>query len=367
MRGRRCKGGVETDLPLHPRPRKHFSTQTTYPCKPNRMSTSGKVVALLVALFTIFGIYYFQRNIVGERSLTGLTPTKETEYIIDADTANEVDDLFAIIGAIARDDRGKTGPRLAGLTAAQFHTSPLASNRSAEESQVINEQLAQLMGRPQLRTLVGTNRPLESLSQPRKSPAAAFIAERASRATPSNKLQVFVLGPCTNVASAILLDPELASVIHVRYLGFWYDPATGTYDKDEFNTGNDPIALNYLLDNPALEFTVMTATTSESLQFTREELDTQLPANHRLTNYLKNRWDTYDRWWTEEDPTKRQWTMWDVASLEAWFEPQWATLEKVYAPEQNFTRKIGIYTAIEADSMKATYWEVVRAALETME
>ena len=331
------------------------------------MSTPGKVVALLVALFTLLGIWYFQRNIIGERSLTGLAPTTGTEYIIDADTANEIDDLFAIIGAIARDDRGKTGPKLAGLTAAQFHTSPLAGPRSAEESQVINEQLAQLMGRPQLRTLVGTNRPLESVNQPRKSPAAAFIAERASRATPFNKLQVFVLGPCTNVASAILLDPDLAGVIHVRYLGFWYDPATGTYDKDEFNTGNDPIALNYLLNNPALEFTVMTATTSEALQFTREDLDTELPKNNRLTKYLKNRWDTYDRWWTEEDPEKQQWTMWDVASLEAWFEPQWVTLEQVYAPEENFSRKIGVYTAIEADSVKANYWNVVRTALARAE
>ena len=194
--------------------------------------------------------------------------------------------------------------------------------------------------------------------------AAAFIAERASLAKPRNKLQVFLLGPATNLASAILLKPEIAEVIHARYLGFWYDPATGQYDKKEFNTGNDTLALNLLLDNPKLEFTVMTATSSEQLQMTREELNTSLPQDHRLTQYLQTRWDGFDRWWTEQDPDKTQWTMWDVASIEAWFEPQWASLERRPAPPQNLDRQIGVYTDIDADSMRTHYFATLRAWME---
>jgi len=321
----------------------------------------GKIVAAAVAAFTIFGVYYFFANIVGDRNQPTPRPGTEMEYIIDADTANEIDDLFAIAGAIARDDRGTTGPKLAGLIASQFHTSILAGPRSADESQAINQDLVRIMERPQLRTLVGSNQPLADKHTPKKSPAAAFIAERASLASKNNKLQVFILGSCTNVASALLLEPKIAEVIHVRYLGFWYDEATGVYNKDEFNTNNDPIALNLLLDNRNLEFTVMTATTSEQLQMRRSDLDTRFPQGHRLTQYLKDRWDTYDRWWTEEDPEKTSWTMWDVASVEAWFEPELATLVQKPAPAGNLEREIGVYVGIDSSAMLDNYFRVISA------
>ena len=328
------------------------------------MSTPGKIVALLVALATLYGIYYFANNIVGDnRYATPARPDNEMEYIIDADTANEIDDLFAIVGALARHDRtGQSdGPRLAGLVASQFHTSPLASDRSAAESQAINQDLARLMGQADLRLAEGSNRPLKDARTPRRSTGAAFIAERASLASRENKLQVFVLGSCTNVASALLLDPDLAYRMHVRYLGFWRDSLTGAYDLNEFNTGNDSLALEVLLSDSRLEFTVMTATTSEALQMTREDLATRLPQNERLTKYLLDRWDDYDRWWTDEDPEKTRWTMWDVASLEAWFEPELATLEYLPGPTG---REIGVYTGINADAMLDNWFGVVEKWLE---
>ena len=333
----------------------------------------GKVVAGLVVLFTIVGVIYFFVNIVGQGNFNDryaaspAAPGAATEYIIDADTANEVDDLFAIVGALAREkqrmDSGGEGPILAGLTAAQFHTSPLATGRSADESQAINDKLAQVMELPRLRTLRGSNRPIQPDGEPRRSPAAAFISERAGRATPDNKLQVFVLGSATNLASAILLEPSIAKVIHARYLGFWFDPSTGEYDKQEFNTGNDTIALNLLLDNRDLEFTVMTATTSKQLQMTRGALETELPQNKAVTKYLKDRWDGYDRWWTDEDPDKTQWTMWDVALIESWFEPDNATLETRPAPANNRKRNIGVYTDIDESKMLDGYFQTINDAL----
>ena len=56
--------------------------------------------------------------------------------VIDADTANEVDDLFALVRAINE-------PKfdLLGVTSAQFHTSPLATDSTVLESQRINEKI----------------------------------------------------------------------------------------------------------------------------------------------------------------------------------------------------------------------------------
>lgn len=318
------------------------------------------LVACLVYLYLwslVFGARFDDLSAAAEAR------SRQPHYIIDADTANEVDDLFAIVGALARDNRYHYDrPLLVGLTAAQFHTSPLAGSTTALESQRINEQLLKLMYAT-VPSFPGSDQPLRSATEAQPSPASQFIVAEARKASPEQKLTVFILGSCTNLASAILSDSSIVPNVHARYLGFWYDPATGVYDKKEFNTGNDPAALNLLLNTKGLEFTVMTATSSQALQMTREQLDNKLPADSPVTQYLQKRWDTYDRWWTEADPGKKQWTMWDVASLEAWFNPQLATLENRPAPAENLPRDINVYTAIDSGQMLEQWFMVVDSSL----
>lgn len=316
---------------------------------------------LLLGLGVLGGLSYLLRLYWSANSGLYLDNPR---YIIDADTANEIDDLFAILGALARN--AQKGPKLLAVTGAQFHTSPLAGDYTAEESHRINEQLVYGMGRQDVRVLVGSNEPLSAKDRPRDSPAARYIIQAALQESPKRKLDVFILGSCTNVASAIIADPAIVPNLHVRYLGFWYDPVTGVYDKNEFNTGNDTLALNLLLDTPGLEFTVMTATTSLALQMKRSELDTRLPQNNKITTLLKNRWDTYERWWTEEDLQKLQWTMWDVASVEAYFEPELAIKEPRPAPKDNLAKDIQVYTAIDSTRMLDNYFSIVSEALNDL-
>jgi len=61
------------------------------------------------------------------------SPDRRIRIIIDADTGNEVDDLFALVGAMASDSFD-----IKGISSAQFHTSPLASDSTVLESQKIN-------------------------------------------------------------------------------------------------------------------------------------------------------------------------------------------------------------------------------------
>ena len=65
---------------------------------------------------------------------------KPLRLIIDADTANEVDDLYAIARALLE-------PRLdvIGLTSAQWHTNPRTPNDSVGESQRINLEISKLV------------------------------------------------------------------------------------------------------------------------------------------------------------------------------------------------------------------------------
>ena len=278
-------------------------------------------------------------------------PTGRLPLLIDADTANEIDDLYAIVRALHE-------PRfdLRGLTSAQFHTSPLAGSSTVAESQAMNVELLRRAGRSDLPHPVGSPVPLAAPDRPAASPAADFIIAQAHALPEAQRLHIAVLGPCTNVASAILQDPAIVPRLVVHYIGFWHDPLTNVYDKKEFNSGNDTLAIEVLLDTPGLDLRVMTATTSQHLVFERTRAEATLRDCGPTGQYLLDRWATYPRWWTQDDPAKRRWIMWDVAVIEALAHPEWATLDTLPAPPENGGRPIGIYTAIDTAAMQADYW-----------
>ena len=279
------------------------------------------------------------------------TKPKGLPIIIDADTANEVDDLFALVRAIE-----EPSFNLLGITSAQFHTSPLASDNTVLESQKINEDIIRLMDRADIPLPMGSKDPLRSVTESQRSEASDFIVKYAHDHTPDDPLHVVILGSCTNVASAILQDPSIIPNLSVHYLGFWHEPATNVYNKKEFNSGNDTLAVNFLLDVEGLAFDVMTATTSQHLVFKKEVVDKNLKGKGGIFDYLVDRWDAYERWWTKEDPEKLEWIMWDVAIVEALIHPELTTKELFSTPPENTQREIGVFTKIDVPQMELNFW-----------
>jgi purine nucleosidase len=274
--------------------------------------------------------------------------------IIDADTANEVDDLFALAGAMASDEFN-----ILGITSAQFHTSPLASDNTVSESQKMNEELIRLAGRTDISLPLGANKPLESMVKPNNSPASKFIVDQANLVAAGDSLVLVILGSCTNVASAILQDPGIIPKIRVYYLGIWHNPATNEYDKKEFNSGNDTLAVDLLLSMPGLDLTIMSATTSQYLVFDKDLTRSELADNGDLGEYLMNRWDTFNRWWKPEDSVKQDWIMWDVAILESIAEPELAEKKTFLTPADLGARPVTIYTKIDQVEMEKRFWSKV--------
>ncbi len=275
--------------------------------------------------------------------------------VIDADTANEVDDLYAIVRAIVEPKFN-----ILGITSAQFHTSPLATDSSVHESQRINERILQLMGQNTIPIPLGSNVPIENNAEPASSPASNFIVDMAHKLPAGQKLNVVVLGSCTNVASAILEDPSIIQKLKVHYIGFWHNVETNTYDKKEFNTGNDPKAVEILLNTEDLDLNIMTATTSQHLVFKKSEVDVNLKNKGGISDYLINRWESYERWWTKEDPEKRSWIMWDVAIIEALAHPQLSKTDTFLTPIENTQRLINIHTEIDVEIMKKDFWQSLK-------
>jgi inosine-uridine nucleoside N-ribohydrolase len=287
--------------------------------------------------------------------LTQVEKTKKLKVIIDADTANEVDDLYALARAIEEPNID-----LIAISSAQFHTSPLASDSSVWESQEINEKLIELMRRSTLDLPLGANEPLENLQEARVSAASTFIVNTALSLKKEEKLDLVILGSCTNVASAILQDPRIISRIRVHYLGFWHDSETNNYDLKEFNSGNDTLAVRVLLETEELDLTVMSATTSQNLVFEKSIVDQNLKGKSALGDFLVDRWDKFHRWWTKDDPEKTKWTMWDLAIIEALIHPEWTSVSNFTTPEGYKRREIKIHTAINREAMEADFWQSIR-------
>ena len=188
--------------------------------------------------------------------------------IIDSDSGNEIDDLFAISLAII-------DPKidLIGLSSAQWNMHPNATDSSVYVSQKINEELLSL------HDTLGIPHPLGASEQtgywgdtkPISSPAASFILEEAKKLRYGKKLNVVTLGAVTNLATAIMTDTTIAKKIVWYGMALKYDNKTRVWDKNEFNVRNDLDAMDYLLNREGLETHIMTATTSRSLKLGKVE------------------------------------------------------------------------------------------------
>ena len=271
--------------------------------------------------------------------------------IIDADTANEVDDLYAIVRALHADELN-----VMAITSAQFHTSPLATDSTVYESQKINEDIISLMDRDDVVLPLGANGPMTAPTSPASSEASAYIINTAREHSPEDPIHVAVLGSCTNMATAIVEAPDIIPNVRVHYIGFWHDTLTQVFDLKEFNSGNDTFAVQVLLDAEGLDFDVMTATTCQHLVLTKEEVDQHLKGKGGISDYLVNRWETYTRWWTQEDPEKQEWIMWDVAIIEALIHPELAEKRPFKAPSNTPSRVIDAYIDIDVSTMIYNFW-----------
>lgn len=167
---------------------------------------------------------------------------------IDADTANEIDDLYAIVRALLEPTF-----MVVGLSSAQWNHR-LSPPDTVSLSQKINEDIVSLMGRKDVPTTLGAEMIMGKPwggDEPRDSPAAqAMIA--AARTLPSEeKLTIACLGAVTNLASAVKLAPDIASRIRCYMLAgrFYADRACGTKTNSTFVTTSTPPTSSSTLRN----------------------------------------------------------------------------------------------------------------------
>ena len=162
-------------------------------------------------------------------------PTGKVDVVLDTDTYNEIDDQFAAAYLLNYGEK----LNVKGICAAPFHNARSTSPADGmERSYREIFKLLKLAGREDLYDAVyaGSREYLPDEQTPVESPAARFMAELSKRYSPEKPLYIVAIGAITNVASALLLEPEMKESVVIVWLG---GTAHHCHRNDEFNLMQD--------------------------------------------------------------------------------------------------------------------------------
>ena len=299
--------------------------------------------------FILLGIFLLYVIVSNIGFFQNIVEANNEMVIIDADTGNEMDDMYAITRALLENKID-----VIGLCSTQWFNHPEAGDSTVWISQQLNEKILRRLNMTHIPNPIGAEDPLRFWDEPvaNKSPAAEYIMKRADELPGGEKLNVVILGAATNLASALIMKPEIAGKIRCYIMGLKYEPMKRIWDKNEFNTRNDLDAMDYLLNNEELEMWIMTATTSAELVFTKQEIFEAMDGRQGIWELLVDRWKT-------KYPDHDQWIMWDIAIIEAIIHPDLATVREIYTPDENTHRKVHVYTRINVKSMKKDFFKTI--------
>jgi inosine-uridine nucleoside N-ribohydrolase len=268
---------------------------------------------------------------------------QQTKIILDADTGNEVDDLYAIVRALI-----EPGWEILALNAAQWQSSQWASAETMEESHRLNQVLVgYLKMENRVPTMRGGHRRMYDWGDLAQHSAAAYgIIREARRLPPGQKLTVVVLGALTNVASALYIDPEIESSLEVYWLGLNHDFGSGKTTRVDFNAIMDPRATHIMLESE-VEMHIVPGNVAAAMEFNYVETAARFEGIHPLGDYL------LDRWTQHLDGGRYSRTIWDLGLIGAMIHPEWATEIKAEGFENP---NIWLYRDLDAPSIRDEFF-----------
>ncbi len=245
--------------------------------------------------------------------------------VLDCDTANEIDDQFAIAYAL-----GSPSLDVRGVISVQ--NTLIHGAGSVERYQEEAERVVALCGKSaSVPCLRGAVRPMETRASPVPSEGLDFLIAEARR----GPLTIIATGPITDVASLLLVAPEVRENVRVVWLGGFPDVTTYTrWRLGELNGRADiaawrvlfaqPVALLQLPGWPGVEKLAV-----EYGPYLAELRDLGRP----IATYLA---DICDAWRVHREalgygPQTRK-ILWDVANVAAVIHPAAVTVTPTATP-----------------------------------
>lgn len=210
------------------------------------------------------------------------TPEGKFDVVLDTDAYNEIDDQFALSYMLCSQDK----LRVKAIYAAPFFNKNAFSpedgmKKSYEE--ILN--LLQLAGETEMTANVykGSRNYMKDEKTPVLSVAAENLSRTAMEYSAENPLYIVAIGAITNIASALLLNPQIAQRIVIVWLGghsFEY------HDTDEFNMWQDIAAARVVFNCNAPLVLLPCNGVVSSFSTSRYELEHWLKGKNKLCDYL---------------------------------------------------------------------------------
>lgn len=289
-----------------------------------------------------------------------MTDSAPLRVVFDTDTANEIDDQFALAWALRAPER----LQIEAVHAAPFsHGAFFAACAAAAEERggppTQFEALAQQIGPEQIAALVertsiadteqrsfdeihrvfeaagvdpggrvkhGSAAYMTAPDRPVESEAAENLIALAKTASPEAPIHVATIGVPTNVASALLLDPSIAPHLQVIFLAGY--PSGAGLPDDSFNLVQDRHASNVLLESDVPLLYIPGYQVAEVLQLALPAAREWLQGRGRLAQSL---FETYTNNPIEPEPGKpgKSWVLWDIIATAWLIEPAWVPTREV--------------------------------------
>lgn len=248
-------------------------------------------------------------------------PDSCVRMILDTDTYNEIDDQFAVVHALLSPDKLK----VESIYAAPFH-----NNRSKDAEDGMEKSYDEIL---RLLTFLnvesegfayrGSTAFLSSVDSPIESDATTDLIERAL--SDSNEpLYVVAIGAITNVASAILIEPEILKNIVVVWLGG--NPLYWPHTR-EFNLAQDVLGTRVVLDSGVPFVHLPARGVVSHLLTTVSEMERYVQGRGKVGDYLVEIFKEYNK-----DHYAWSKVIWDISATAYVINSSWVPTEIVHSP-----------------------------------
>lgn len=236
-------------------------------------------------------------------------PVGKVDVVLDTDAYNEVDDQFALAYLLCSGEK----LNVKAIFAAPFHNAKSKGPEDGMEKSFTEiHHILELMGKREYEGKVyrGARTFMVDEKTPVISEASEKLVELAMGYTPQSPLYVVAIGAITNVASALLIKPEITDRIVIVWLG---GNAYEWPDNREFNCQQDVAAARVAFGSGAAFVQLPCAGVVSAFTTCAGELEMFLEGKNRLCDYLV---DIVKRDEAAESPYQT-WSraIWDVTAV----------------------------------------------------
>ena len=248
---------------------------------------------------------------------------KKIKAILDTDTYNEIDDQFALVQMLCSEERID----VKSINAAPFSMNDRSDNPE-KGMELSYDEIFRLLEKINYEkdnfVFKGSKKYVGFNKKAVNSPAADNIIESALQCSEEDPLYVIAIGAISNIASALLKEPEIINKLVVVWLGgnalYWPQ-------NSEFNLKQDVGGAQVLFDSGVSLVMVPCKGVTSHLISTVPEIEKYIEPHGEIGKFLAMRFKDYNKdhkGWSKE--------IWDMAAVGYVLNEDWAPTNIIPSP-----------------------------------